>query len=729
MTAGQGKVATEQRVDEAVSGRFFPALKAEALGGLPQLATGWDTVRARPSRNTNGVPNFKLDDALSPETDPIGLAVRHGLRAGCGGTFPDPFTLQRAAELAASTKTDNGGEPAVADLLALVWEYPECERLQILAARLLDAKSIPGVSRQAWSGIHGRFPHAVEPFRMTLRWFAREAGLGAALEWLDMRFPSLPTTVADLLVYAWGHHELKSFQKSDEAFAKGLLAQDENTYLQFAKSLVLRGEVWRAHAILSEGIARLGSQRKLRPMFREVSEEIRTLEALVPRAKSGRMSDAALSELFARAAAQPRRQPKKRVVGRVAMITGSLGAGGAERQFTMTAKVLQNAIAENKRIAGYPVRGPVEVYCRSLSAKPGGDFFLPALKDVDIPVLEYSGLEPRRESRLSMLAPHRELLRFLPAAIAEGTIKLADDLRSRRPDIVQIWQDGSIYATGLAALLAGIPRIVLNVRTLPPIDRPDRFRPEYQLIFQSLLSAPNVTLTANSKVAARRYAEWLAVNPEHVRVIYNGVDLPDNEPSLSELGAAGAFDAATGDADFTIGGVMRFDENKRPLLWLQAAAALLHSAPRVRFILVGEGPLWDAARSYARVLGIAERVLFVGRSHAVKFWLRRMDAFVLLSLREGLPNVLVEAQQAGVPVCTTAAGGCAEAICPGESGVLLPAGEQLDPQLVAARLLDLKDNPGRRIDMGLKARGWAQANFSVGSMIEKTVATFMGDGC
>ncbi len=43
------------------------------------------------------------------------------------------------------------------------------------------------------------------------------------------------------------------------------------------------------------------------------------------------------------------------------------------------------------------------------------------------------------------------------------------------------------------------------------------------MLYQTLLSAPGIVLTANSRFAARRYATWLGIDEACVRVIYNGV--------------------------------------------------------------------------------------------------------------------------------------------------------------------------------------------------------------
>ncbi|BCM83632.1 glycosyltransferase [Methylobacterium indicum] len=670
-------------------------------------------------------------------SDPVSAAVRLGLRAGRGGAPAEAALLARAAGVAALARGSGEAEMALKMMLRLVADHPGSERLQVLAARMVETEAqaagplalhgAAGAGAAAvWDGLHERFPDAVEPFRLSLRWTMRRTGREAALRALRDRFPAPPDEAAALLLYAWGQDELRAHAEADAAFVRLLaLHPREDVCLHFAQSLLRRGEVWRACAVLQDGIARLGAGPRLARLAGEAEAERARLARLAPRARSGRAADAVLTELFGRIGPERRAPRRTRRAGRVMMVTGSLGAGGAERQFALTARELQGAFARGARIGGVAVAGPVEVVCRSLSARPGGDFFAPDLRAAGVPIHEFAVAPPEAGlAGVPALAGLDGALRFLPEPMVEGATRLSGLLRAARPDVVQIWQDGSVYAAGLAAVLAGVPRIVLNVRSLPPVDRPERFKPEYEVLYRALLAAPGVRLTANSHAAARRYADWLGVPARRIRVIYNGVDPLPEDGAPDDEALAARFRAATGESDFTLGTVMRLDENKRPLLWLEVAARLLRRAPRARFVIVGDGPLREACQARARQLGIAQRVLFVGRSHRVGFWLRQMEAFLLLSLVEGLPNVLVEAQGAGLPVITTDAGGAAETIRPATTGLLLPGGPDLDPEAVAGAIASLRADPARRAAMGTAARLWARETFSVEAMLARTVRTF-----
>jgi glycosyltransferase involved in cell wall biosynthesis len=171
---------------------------------------------------------------------------------------------------------------------------------------------------------------------------------------------------------------------------------------------------------------------------------------------------------------------------------------------------------------------------------------------------------------------------------------------------------------------------------------------------------------------------------------------------------------------------MRMHPDKRPLEWLAIAERFRRRRPGARFLMVGDGALLEEARECAQRLGIADRVLFTGLSSSVGYWLTRMDTLMLVSRWEGLPNVLIEAQLAGIPVVATPAGGAPETVLNGETGWILSNAEALDVEEATARLVDISTlNPSRREAMRVTTRQWAERAFSVDSMLERSVGVFM----
>jgi len=403
-------------------------------------------------------------------------------------------------------------------------------------------------------------------------------------------------------------------------------------------------------------------------------------------------------------------------IGGVTFITGSLGAGGAERQLTRIASGMRNSNV---------VSGDIEVIVSTLCPERGRDFFLPDLHAANIKTKEIPTL-PASLDPCELDTGLRDILRFLPPQTTQALNRLAPHLMQTRPDVVYIWQDGAVLATALAALVANVPRIVISLRGMPPNLRPEMMKDEYFSLYRALSHVPGVTFSTNSHVSADAYADWLGLAPKSVRVIHNAAETLPVQSDEHDRKLWEGFAQTTAGADFTFGGVFRFDANKRPLLWLECAAAGLAAHPNSRFVLVGDGALMQAARTRASDLGIAERCLFVGKTRNVGFWMARMNALALLSRLEGLPNVLIEAQLAGLPVISTPAGGAGETFSHGQTGYLLKSTEAPALSDFLSAYLSLVQDPAKRKAMGRAAKHYAEHHFATKTIQAETLALLSG---
>lgn len=154
------------------------------------------------------------------------------------------------------------------------------------------------------------------------------------------------------------------------------------------------------------------------------------------------------------------------------------------------------------------------------------------------------------------------------------------------------------------------------------------------------------------------------------------------------------------------------------------AARIARARPDVHFVLYGDGQLLEESREQARQLGLGAHVHFPGRVSDLYRRLPLMDLFVLSSRSEGLPNVLIEAQAAGVVPVTFDVGGCRETLDDGETGVLV---REQTAEALAAAVLDLVDKPGRRSAMAEAGREMVRQRFAIERMLGDIAAVILGE--
>jgi glycosyltransferase involved in cell wall biosynthesis len=156
--------------------------------------------------------------------------------------------------------------------------------------------------------------------------------------------------------------------------------------------------------------------------------------------------------------------------------------------------------------------------------------------------------------------------------------------------------------------------------------------------------------------------------------------------------------------------VGRIDTEKNPLLLVEALARLDQEHPG-RYLLrwAGRGPLEQAVSRRARALGIEERIELEGYvpfGPTLLDLYRRAHMFVHVSLTEGVPQVVVEAQACGTPVVATDVGGVSAALDGGNAGLLVPPGKPESLVDAIGRLVEDGELRDRLVARGLElARG------------------------
>jgi glycosyltransferase involved in cell wall biosynthesis len=155
--------------------------------------------------------------------------------------------------------------------------------------------------------------------------------------------------------------------------------------------------------------------------------------------------------------------------------------------------------------------------------------------------------------------------------------------------------------------------------------------------------------------------------------------------------------------------------------FLRAAARVRAAVPDAAFVIAGEGKLMEGLRGLAAQLGLKSDVFFIGRCERVAELLSVSDVCALSSTAEGFSNAIVEYMAAARPVVVTDVGGAREAVLEGETGYIVPAG---DDRLMAERMIELLHDPKRARAMGERGRLVVEEKLSCERHLQDTLELY-----
>ncbi len=288
-------------------------------------------------------------------------------------------------------------------------------------------------------------------------------------------------------------------------------------------------------------------------------------------------------------------------------------------------------------------------------------------------------------------------------------------VRERRPEIVHTHSGKAGILGRLAAARAGVP-IILHT-----IHGPS-FGPFQDFLANALFRAAErhaAQVTTHFVVVAEAMKQqYLAAgvgrSGQFTR-IFSGFPLEPFLSSTNDLQLRAKF-GLTPD-DIVIGKIARLFKLKGHDDLLAVAPKLVRGCPRIKFLLVGDGPWRGRFEHEVRTRGLVKHVVFTGlvAPANVPPLVGIMDLLVHLSLREGLPRALPQALAAARPVVAYDADGAREACLENETGFLLRPG---DLPGLHERLLRLAKDAALRERLGRCGRQFVQQRFGVERMVD-----------
>ena len=277
-------------------------------------------------------------------------------------------------------------------------------------------------------------------------------------------------------------------------------------------------------------------------------------------------------------------------------------------------------------------------------------------------------------------------------------------MRRERIDVLHSHKFGSNVWGALLAPLGRVPVLVAHEHTWSYEGQPVR-----RFLDRELIARRSAAFIAVSREDRRRMIEVERIPAEAVTFVANGIDpLPagDGERVRRELGI---------DPDAPLVGAVAVLRPQKGLdVLVRAAALAARSVPDLRVVVAGEGPEREGLEALAAELGVAGRVMLVGRRSDVPDLLAAFDVAVSSSWFEGSPLAMMEYMDAGRPIAATRVGGIPDLIEDGVHGLLVEPG---DAEGLAAAIVDLLRDRGRAAEMGARARERRRAEFDLNGTV------------
>lgn len=224
--------------------------------------------------------------------------------------------------------------------------------------------------------------------------------------------------------------------------------------------------------------------------------------------------------------------------------------------------------------------------------------------------------------------------------------------------------------------------------------------------YESFLWKFGNLIICNAQALRQSVIDWHGVDPQRVAVVPNGVDTDFFTP-----------DSSLRSERPTVVFVGRLVREKDPLGLVEAFGFLRNMVPESRLLIVGKGDMQSSVQRLLESSGLSDFVEFVPGSKDVRSFLRKAWVFVLPSVSEGFPQVILEAMSTGLPVVATTVGGIPEIVTDGVNGLLVPP---RSPKALAGALAKILMDEKMRVEMAERARENVLSNYSLKHVVRMT---------
>ena len=286
-------------------------------------------------------------------------------------------------------------------------------------------------------------------------------------------------------------------------------------------------------------------------------------------------------------------------------------------------------------------------------------------------------------------------------------LKLYRFIERNKFDIIHTHNTAAFIDGVIASKMAGVPVIIHtdHARAFPDKKR--------YMLAEWFLSRFTTKIVAVSEHTRSKLIEYEKLSPSKVIVIPNGIDerkyaVTADHRKKKELGI---------EKHYPILGLgVRLIEQKGVEYLLKAMPSILQEFPKTMLLIAGGGPFQQNLQTMSEKLGIAQAVKFLGFRLDMPEILSILDIYVLPSIWEGMPLVILEAMAAKKPIVATKVGGIPEAVIHNHSGLLVPP---KDPEALANAILKILKNSNLAASLAENAYNRFLKYFTVKKMVSR----------
>lgn len=293
---------------------------------------------------------------------------------------------------------------------------------------------------------------------------------------------------------------------------------------------------------------------------------------------------------------------------------------------------------------------------------------------------------------------------------------LRNCLRICRERDVRIWHGHDYKSNAIGLLLRRFHKMAL-VTTVHGWVKHTRRTPLYYAVDKWCVKRYDAVLCVSHDLEEQCRA--VGVPADRLQLIENGIECERYDRTISRENAKQYFGVPAGR--FLLGAIGRLSEEKGFDLLISAVAELVAEGCDLGLLIAGEGDQQPALTAQIEQMGLGDRVKLVGQLTDPRDLYQSLDAFVLSSLREGLPNVILEAMASELPIVSTKVAGVPRALTDREDSLLVDCGEQT--QLRDA-IAECAASPDLRKTLAAAARRRVEREFSFARRMERVIDVY-----